>query len=157
VPDNCVKLKVTRTKNKRFSKAHLIFLLRHSYFFPVAAFNRIAASCIIVELLDALSHVIWPACIILTNENSYTTQAAYLVLNANPFHNFEEGLTKPLAVVCVVESREAEKAALDLPLRGHRLLNPMARYSKVPIGIASLPRVTCHINFANDGWTLDKE
>lgn len=79
------------------------------------------------------------------------TQAAYLVLNANPFQNLEEGLTKLLAIVCIVEPREAEKAALDLPLHGHRLLNPIAHYSKVPIGIASLPHVTCHINFANDG------
>ena len=80
-----------------------------------------------------------------------------LLMNANLFHNLEEGLTKPLAVVCIVESHEANKAAFDLPLCGHRLLNPMARYSKVSIGIASLPRVTCHINFTNDGWTLDKE
>jgi hypothetical protein len=84
-------------------------------------------------------------------------KAAYLVLDANPFDNLEEGLTQPLTVVRIVKSCEAKKAALDLPLCGHWLLNPMAGYCKVAIGIASLPCVTCHINFADDCWTLDKE
>jgi hypothetical protein len=79
------------------------------------------------------------------------------VLNANLFNDLEEGLTQSLTVVHIVKSREAKKATLDLPLCGHWLLNPMASYHKVAIGIASLPCVTCHINFTNDCWTLDKE
>lgn len=84
-------------------------------------------------------------------------KGAYLVLNANLFNDLEEGLTQSLTIVHIVKSREAEKATLDLPLCGHWLLNPMASYHKVAIGIASLPCVTCHINFTNDCWTLDKE
>ena len=84
-------------------------------------------------------------------------KAAYLVLNTNPFDNFEEGLTQPLTVVSIIKPCEAEKAALDLPLCRRWFLDPMASYCKVTIGIASLPGITCHINFANDCWTLDEE
>jgi hypothetical protein len=36
---------------------HLIFRFCQAYFFPVMPLKRTASSCIIVELLDALSHV----------------------------------------------------------------------------------------------------
>ena len=57
------------------------------------------------------------------------------MLNANAFDNLKEGLTQPLTIVRIVKSREAKKAAFDLPLCGHRLLNLMASYRQVAISI----------------------
>ena len=82
---------------------------------------------------------------------------AYLVLNADAFDNLEESLTQPHTVVCIVNSCEAEKATLDLPLGGTWLLDPMASNCEVPISIASLPCIACYTDFAGDCWTLDRE
>ena len=75
---------------------------------------------------------------------------------ANPIDNFEERLTKALTVVSIAESCEAQKAVLELPLRGWWFLNPMAGNSKVTISIAGLPSITRQVNFASNCWTLDK-
>ena len=98
-------------------RTYLIFILRQSYFFPVVAFSHAASSCIIEELFDALSHVTWPICGVSMSECHLPHQSAYLAFNAHPFENFEEGLTQPLAIVCVAKMCEAKKSALGFPLR----------------------------------------
>ena len=78
------------------------------------------------------------------------------MLDANPFDNFKEHLTKPCTIMCIVELYKAKKGALDNPVCGYWFLNPMASYRKVSIGIAGLPCVACYTNLPNDCWTLDK-
>ena len=42
---------------------------------------------------------------------------AYLVFDANPLEDFEEGLTQLHAIMCIVKMREAEKSTFSFPLR----------------------------------------
>jgi hypothetical protein len=50
----------------------LIFRFCQLYFLPVAALKCAATSCIIVELLDVLSHVMWPICNLSVSARSHT-------------------------------------------------------------------------------------
>jgi hypothetical protein len=77
-------------------------------------------------------------------------QAAYLVLYADAFDDFEEGLTQPLTIVSVVKSGEAKEPTLDFPQRRCRFIHPMAGDSKITVGVAGLPCVTCEIDNACD-------
>ena len=70
-------------------------------------------------------------------------QHAYLVFYADPFDNFKQSLAQPLAIVSVAESREAKESALELPLRWHRFLDPMACDRKVTVCIAGFPSIAC--------------
>ena len=44
-------------------------------------------------------------------------QPAYLVFDANPLEDFEEGLTQSHAIVCIVKTCEAKKSTFSFPLR----------------------------------------
>jgi hypothetical protein len=77
------------------------------------------------------------------------------VCNAHLIEDCEEGLTKPLSAVCIIDAREAEQSTLELPLCCCHLLNPMSWDGKVAIGIACLPGIAGYIDFAQDSSTLD--
>jgi hypothetical protein len=145
-------------ENWTLQNTHLIFRFRQSYLLPVTVLKRIATSCIIVELLDALSHVMWPVCNPSMSARSHTIswhRIAYLVRDANPFDNFKQGLTQPLTIVSIVNLREAEKATFELPLCRCCFLNPVTSNCKIAVCVFRLPCITCQIDFPSDRRTLD--
>jgi hypothetical protein len=78
-----------------------------------------------------------------------------LVSNPNTFNNLKKCLTKPLAIVCIVQTSEAKKGAFDLPNTEGLFLNPMTSYCEVAISVGGLPCVTCEIDMAFDSLTLN--
>ena len=74
-------------------ETHFIFHLRQSYFFPVAAFKRVAVSLSVVWLLDALSQVTWPTCKVDVRDVVDRKPQTYLVLDPHSFENLEKYLT----------------------------------------------------------------
>jgi hypothetical protein len=82
------------------------------------------------------------------NTASASIRLTYLVCNAHPIEDLEESLTKPLAAVRIIDTREAEQGTLELPLCRCSFLNPMPCDSKIAIGIACLPGVTRYIDLA---------
>src|SRR5882724_10625627 len=78
--------------NQTTFKTYFFFLLCQMYFFPIAAFSCTATSHIIVELFDALSHIMWPTCKVSVSLEWYITPTRLPFLNSHPFNYFEECL-----------------------------------------------------------------
>jgi hypothetical protein len=75
------------------------------------------------------------------------------MLYSHPFDNLEERLAKPFAIVCVIESREANESTLELPFSGY-FFDPVRCDRKIAISIACLPSIAGQANFALHGRTL---
>jgi hypothetical protein len=77
------------------------------------------------------------------------------MLYSHLLDNLEESLAKAFAVVCIIESREANDSTLELPFSGYWLFDPVHRDCKIAIGIACLPCIAGQANFALNGGTLE--
>ena len=85
----------------------------------------------------------------LENYISYITRKLLVIISPYLGHNLEavahliERLAKAHAIMGCIHLNKAKQGLLDSPLPRFTFFNPVAGHSKVRIGIASLPCVTC--------------
>jgi hypothetical protein len=74
--------------------------------------------------------------------------------NTQAVSDFEECLSKLMAIVCGIHAYKTKKGMLQGPLAIFVFFYPMASGGKITIGVRSLPRVTGEINLAGRVFAL---
>ena len=87
----------------------------------------------------------------------WVDRSTYSMSDAKSFNYLEQGTTKSLPIVSIVELCESEKGAVHFPYTRMWFLDPVPSYCKVPVSIWCLPCITCQANFSGNSIALNSK
>ena len=125
---------------------------------PVTSSICLANSLAIVCILLALSQVTCLICFINHGVSCATMMSqdleTYLVCDAKPLDDHEQGLPQLNTMMCAVHLCKPEQCCPDLPHAWWVLLCPWTSDCKVCVHVWCLPCIACHVDPSFNGITL---